>query len=273
MFMHNGNIAYWQAIKRDLAMSVRERWFANVKGGVDSEWAFAVVLDELENLGVRVEDLDSGMGMLESSTSIGTATGGSGGGGGGGGGKEIGHKVLREAVLRAIRRINGLTRKAAIAPATAAATNAATEKKKATAMAVDGEARATATATASEEEERSLLNFALTDGDSVICTRYISPALTTLATTKEPAAEPASLYFSSGTSWERVSIPTSSSSSSASATSTDYTMSRPTRDSSTIIVASEPLTFERGDWVTVPRNSILTIRKQNVLIHPIGDDE
>lgn len=260
--MHNGNIAYWQVIKRDLAMSVRERWFANVKGGVDSEWAFAVVLDELENLGVRMEDMDSGMGMLERSTDTGMANGS------GGGGKEIGHKVLREAVLRAIRRINSLTRKAAIAAAAATA-NAAREKKKATAVAVDGEARATA----SEEEERSLLNFALTDGDTVICTRYISPALTTLATTKELAAEPASLYFSSGTSWERVSVPTSSSSNSASATSTDYTMSRPTRDSSTIIVASEPLTFERGDWVTVPRNSILTIRKQNVLMHPIADDE
>ena len=266
MFMHNGSIAYWQAIKRDLAMSVRERWFANVKGGVDSEWAFAVVLDELENLGVRMEDMDSGMGMLERSTDTGMANGS------GGGGKEIGHKVLREAVLRAIRRINSLTRKAAIAAAAATTANAAREKKKATAVTTGEDAQAKV----SEEEERSLLNFALTDGDSVICTRYISPSSATTSTaTQESAAEPASLYFSSGTSWERVNVPSSSTSTSASAsaTSTDYTMSRPTRDSSTIIVASEPLTFERGDWVTVPRNSILTIRKQNVLMHPIGDDE
>ena len=253
--MHNGNIAYWQAIKRDLAVSVRERWFAGVKGGVDSEWAFAVVLDELENMGVRAEDMEAG----------------------GNGGKEIGCRVLREAVLGAIRRVNALTRKAAAA---AAATVAAAEKVHAGGV--------------EEHEERSLLNFALTDGDSVICTRYISPpppssssfANTNSISSSSPTsnktlllAEPASLYFSSGTSWERVNVPSSSSSSSSSSstatastsTSTDYTMSRPTRDSSTIIVASEPLTFERGDWVTVPRNSILTIRKQNVLMHPIVD--
>ncbi|GMG02613.1 unnamed protein product [[Candida] boidinii] len=37
------------------------------------------------------------------------------------------------------------------------------------------------------------------------------------------------------------------------------------------MIASEPLTFERGDWISVPTNSTLTVRKQTVLLHPIID--
>jgi glutamine amidotransferase len=48
-------------------------------------------------------------------------------------------------------------------------------------------------------------------------------------------------------------------------------MERHDRGQDLVMVASEPLTFERGDWVTVPTNSILTINKQTVLIHPIID--
>ena len=235
--MHNGNVGCWSKVKRRLAMSVREHWFAEVKGGVDSEWGFALVLDELEGLGVKPKDMEVG-------------------------GKPISHRVLGEAVLGAIRRINRLTKEAK-------------EEEEKTAQKVK-RARGPMKKQNDEDEDepldtRSLLNFALTDGESVICTRYIS-SLTDA---------PASLYFSSGTSWERITYPTPSPSSSSSsppsssiapASATDYTMSRPTRDSSTIIVASEPLTFERGDWVTVPTNSMLTIRKQNVLIHPIIDE-
>jgi glutamine amidotransferase len=40
-----------------------------------------------------------------------------------------------------------------------------------------------------------------------------------------------------------------------------------------IFIASEPLTFERGDWMCVPSNTIITISKNNtVLVYPILDE-
>ena len=48
-------------------------------------------------------------------------------------------------------------------------------------------------------------------------------------------------------------------------------MERHDKGQDLVMVASEPLTFERGDWVTVPTNSILSINKQTVLIHPVVD--
>lgn len=38
------------------------------------------------------------------------------------------------------------------------------------------------------------------------------------------------------------------------------------------MVASEPLTFERNDWITIPTNTILTIKDQTVLFHPVIDE-
>lgn len=48
-------------------------------------------------------------------------------------------------------------------------------------------------------------------------------------------------------------------------------MERHDKGQDLVMVASEPLTFERGDWVTVPTNSILSINRQTVLIHPVVD--
>ena len=249
--MHNGNIGCWSRVKRELALGIGERWYNTVKGGVDSEWGFAIVLEELEARGVGVGEM---MGEVERK--------------GGGQGQGIDSKLMREAVLGAIKRINSLTKKAV-------------EKAK-DEEGVAGHSVGNGQDSQGDDltlDPRSLLNFALTDGYTVVCTRYIS-SLTDA---------PASLYFSSGTSWERAPAPSVPSSSSFSSTSTstsapplaaptaspppgEFTMSRPTRASSTIIIASEPLTFERGDWVTVPVNSVLTVRGQNVLIHPIGDE-
>jgi glutamine amidotransferase len=39
-------------MKRRLINSIREEYFLSVKGSTDSEWAFAVFLNELANLGV-----------------------------------------------------------------------------------------------------------------------------------------------------------------------------------------------------------------------------
>jgi glutamine amidotransferase len=121
-------------------------------------------------------------------------------------------------------------------------------------------------------DTRSLLNFALTDGHSVICTRYVSSA----------TDEAASLYYSSGTMWETRApeVP-----------SEDYQMARSAKGADVVLVASEPLTFERGrstplftvpgqavvliiqaeNWTNVPTNSIVAIHEQSVTIHPILD--
>ncbi|KAF2705903.1 N-terminal nucleophile aminohydrolase [Pleomassaria siparia CBS 279.74] len=142
----------------------------------------------------------------------------------------FGHTVLRKALLKTIERINGFIRE------------------------VVGEEGA------GSEDSRSLLNFAVTDGESVVCTRYVSSR----------TDEAASLFFSSGTSWKE-----SRNGEQVKGHSTgpkDYVMERRDKGSNIVLVASEPLTFERDNWVTVPTNSSLTISKQTVMIHPIIDE-
>ncbi|KAL8657604.1 MAG: hypothetical protein Q9226_001747 [Calogaya cf. arnoldii] len=135
----------------------------------------------------------------------------------------FGYSVLRKALLATIERINTLI----------------------------AEIPDTKRRESDEDLEcRSLLNFAVTDGHSVVCTRYVSSM-------KDEAA---SLYWSSGTSWqEDKSI------------KGRYRMERRDKGADIVLVASEPLTFERDDWVIVPTNSTLTIHKQAVMIHPIID--
>ena len=105
----------------------------------------------------------------------------------------FGHAVLRNAMLQTIKRINHFIAKIADH---------------------DGE----------EIDTRCLLNFAVTDGHSVVCTRYVS------STTDEAA----SLYFSSGTSWKQEGP------------KGHYKMERRDKGADIVLVASEPLTFERG---------------------------
>jgi len=135
-------------------------------------------------------------------------------------GKGFGHQVLRRALLRTVERINAFTE----------------EVKK----------------EHPEEEVASLLNFAVTDGHDVVCSRYVS----------SKTEEAASLFFSSGTSWKAPA---------AGKNKGDYKMERRDKGADIVLVASEPLTFERDNWVTVPTNSTITIHKQTVLIHPILD--
>ena len=175
MWMHNGNIGGWKYVKRSLALDVGERWFSVVGGSTDSEWAFALFLDCLEQMGY---DPDSA--SLNQSG--------------------FGHVVLRKAILLTIKRINALI--------------ASIPDKK---QKEEGE----------ELDCRSLLNFAVTDGHSVVCTRYVT------STTDEAA----SLYWSSGTSWmqeEKVKE------------NARYRMERKDKGADIVLVASEPLTFERG---------------------------
>lgn len=120
--------------------------------------------------------------------------------------------VLRQAMLDTIQKINGLTDQAGLT-------------------------------------DPSLLNFAVTDGRDVVCTRYVSSR----------TDEAASLFFSSGTDFHQYKA------------GGHYRMERRDKGQDIVLVSSEPLTFQRADWVTVPTNSILTISQNTVLLHPILD--
>ncbi|PSK42990.1 hypothetical protein B9Z65_6944 [Elsinoe australis] len=135
--------------------------------------------------------------------------------------KGVGHTMLRRALTGTIERINGYIRT------------------------VRGRG---------EKVEASLLNFAVTDGRSVVCSRYVG----------SKTDEAASLFFSSGTSWVKGQDGDNGTG--------DYRMERRDRGADIVLVASEPLTFERDNWVTVPTNSTITIHNQTVLIHPIIDE-
>lgn len=99
-------------------------------------------------------------------------------------------------------------------------------------------------------DEPSLLNFAITDGESVVVSRYIT----------SKTDEAASLHFSTGSRFFEYGPGL-------------FKMERLNKSQDVIFVASEPLTFERGDWICVPTNTTITISKNNtVLMHPINDE-
>ncbi|KAK8219907.1 glutamine amidotransferase subunit [Zalaria obscura] len=203
MWMHNGGIGCWNlGVKRRLVNAVGDRWFGNVGGSTDSEWAFALFLDSLERMGYDPDGEEY-------------QTNG------------FGHTVLRKAMLKTIERINGFIK----------------------------EVQEAGLVPEGDGDTRSLLNFAITDGKSVVCTRYVS----------SKTDEAASLFFSSGTSWKQQG-------GNGTDSKGDYRMERRDRGADIVVVASEPLTFERDNWVTVPTNSTLTIHNQTVLIHPIVDE-
>jgi glutamine amidotransferase len=124
----------------------------------------------------------------------------------------FGHSVVRKAILQTVKRINSFI------------------------------AEAVAEGGVGEEDSRSLLNFAVTDGVSVVCTRYISSR----------TDEAASLFFSSGTSWKGVDVEHGGEEG-------DYVMERRDKGSDIVLVASEPLTFERGMFflLSLPTFSLL----------------
>lgn len=135
----------------------------------------------------------------------------------------FGHSVLRKAMLKTIERINAFIK------------NLPKDQK--------------------TDDCRSLLSFAVTDGHSVVCTRYVSSR----------TDEAASLFWCSGTNWREVGVKDEEG-------RREYKMERRDKGADIVLVASEPLTFERDNWVTVPTNSTLTIHKQTVMVHPIIDE-
>ncbi|RIA92702.1 nucleophile aminohydrolase [Glomus cerebriforme] len=178
MWMHNGHIQDFNKIKRKLQQSLREEIFLFVEGNTDSEWAFALFLNQLSN--PEADNFD--------------------------------YKTLKTAMLKTIEQLNIWADEAGIT-------------------------------------EPSLLNFAVTDGCTVVCTRYIS----------SKTEEAASLYFSSGTNFKEYKPG-------------HYKMVKADKREDIVLVASEPLTFEKADWLIIPTNTCLVITpKFNVLLTPIKD--
>jgi len=98
--------------------------------------------------------------------------------------------------------------------------------------------------------EPSLLNFCVTDGESVVATRYVSSR----------HEEAASLWFSSGTTFSEY------------ADGGHYKMSKTDKRENIIMIASEPLTFEKADWMEIKTNFMVVVTpKMNVLQIPIVD--
>ncbi|KII93759.1 hypothetical protein PLICRDRAFT_35984 [Plicaturopsis crispa FD-325 SS-3] len=98
--------------------------------------------------------------------------------------------------------------------------------------------------------EPSLMNFCVTDGESVVATRYISSR----------HDEAASLWFSSGTTFSEYSK------------GGHYKMNKADKREDIIMIASEPLTFEKADWMEIRTNNMVIITpKMNILQIPIID--
>lgn len=83
--------------------------------------------------------------------------------------------------------------------------------------------------------EATYLNFAVTDGENVIATRFVD----------REDKDPLSLYFSCGSSFELHQG--------------DFRMKRDARGPSTVIISSEPLTRSREDWMAVTPNHMITV--------------
>lgn len=101
--------------------------------------------------------------------------------------------------------------------------------------------------------EISLLNFVVSDGESLVASRYV-------ISLSEPSVNPASLYYASGNSYE-----------SDGSAPGNYAMMHTDRRPSLAIISSEPLTERRADWVSVPRNySIVITKSMHILLSPIS---
>ena len=59
LFMHNGDVGNFRAVRRGLLQSVCDEAFANVYGSTDSEHFFAVLIDELMHLGDKGDAADN----------------------------------------------------------------------------------------------------------------------------------------------------------------------------------------------------------------------
>ncbi|KAG9022538.1 hypothetical protein FS837_006301, partial [Tulasnella sp. UAMH 9824] len=222
MWMHNGGIAEFTRLKRQLQSTLSDELYNFPQGNTDSEWAFALFLSMLTDP------------HAESFT----------------------QHELRDAMLKTISTLNKWAREANIT-------------------------------------EPSLLNFCVTDGHTVVATRYISSKQDEAASLvgsflilpgprMSQVLQLFAQYFSSGTTFDEY------------APGGHYRMSKRDKRENIILIASEPLTFEQGthffvrfclaasseiflnlvaDWMEIPTNTLMVITpKMNVLQIPIIDE-
>ncbi|KAI3658160.1 hypothetical protein MP638_000843 [Amoeboaphelidium occidentale] len=179
LFMHNGYISGFSKIKRKLQSVLRDELYLFVQGNTDSEWIFALFLNQFD------DPLNG----------------------------DYGADKMSAALLKVINILNLWCKEAGVI-------------------------------------EPSLMNFAVSNGSVVAVTRYVN----------SKTMDPASLFYSTGSKFEAVSCGV-------------YKMVTLDRRENLIIVSSEPLTYERNDWISVPANSLLVINeKLNLLTYPILDD-
>lgn len=92
----------------------------------------------------------------------------------------------------------------------------------------------------------SRYNMAVTDGQNIVATRYVSDA----------GKEPHSLYYASGDAFESFEG--------------RYRMRPTARHPKAAIIASEPLTEDRSDWTAVPANYLVMVTpEQHLRVMPI----
>lgn len=174
LWMHNGGIAEFGRIKRQLRESLSDAAYEMVQGTTDSEHAFALFLDILAP---RLEDYST--------------------------------TDLKDALIETIRRLEAIAREANISAP-------------------------------------SRYNFAVTDGRSIIATRY----------TTDPTSLPHTLYVAQGERFDNVDG--------------QYRMRPKDRFPNAVIIASEPLTATRSDWTAIPENhSVVVTPEMRVHIAPI----
>jgi glutamine amidotransferase len=101
----------------------------------------------------------------------------------------------------------------------------------------------------SRQTSPSLMNYVVSDGNTIVATRYVSSR----------TSEASSLFFSSGTSFDEY------------AEGGLYRMTKADKRESIIMIASEPLTFERSDWMEVKTNTMIVITPK-VSVQPSRSD-
>ncbi|KNZ48389.1 hypothetical protein VP01_56g2 [Puccinia sorghi] len=219
LWMHNGHIPGFTKIKRHLQNELSEEFFqfpqgrssplillfSGLTGCTDSEWAFALFLNELSKVSFCSDAKAAGFSWV----------------------------TLKNTMLVTIEKIKCWWVAAGVS-------------------------------------EPCRMNFAVADGRSVVATKYVTSS----------TEDAASLYFSTGTSFEphkqpRHTPPTSSFLDDDHHPRQDeqYRMQKFDKREKIVLIASEPLTFEKTDWIEVPCQTLIVVTpKMNVLQFPILDE-
>ncbi|CDJ49273.1 hypothetical protein EBH_0060350 [Eimeria brunetti] len=120
-------------------------------------------------------------------------------------------------------------------------------------------------------EEITLINIVVSDGESIVATRFVTNAQEVAyesgksAIVPDPKGEtspamPASLYFATGTAWQQQEDKCD-----------EFRMTHKDKRTDICIVTSEPLTSNPEDWMPVPRNTMILITPAiDLLLYPIA---